>query len=55
MRGANLSYADLSGTDFTDADLSYANLRGAIDFTQEQLAQAKSLKGAIMPDGSVHP
>jgi uncharacterized protein YjbI with pentapeptide repeats len=35
------------------ADLSGTDLRGAI-VTDEQLAQAKSLKGATMPDGTVH-
>jgi len=47
-REATLYPADLSG-----ADLSAANLAGAI-VTDEQLAQAKSLKGATMPDGTVH-
>ncbi len=41
---ANLSGADLSG----------ANLSGA-KFTDEQLAEVRSLKGAIMPDGKPHP
>ena len=41
--------ADLSG-----ATLSGANLRMAT-VTNEQLAKAKSLQGAIMPDGSKHP
>ncbi len=36
------------------ADLSSAYLRGAI-VTPEQLKQATSLKGATMPDGSIHP
>ncbi len=70
MNGANLSHADfnyarLYGTDFCLADLSGANLSHAIlngalpssakDATDEQLSLVKSLKGAIMPDGSVHP
>jgi len=42
--------ADLSG-----ADLSGANLRGAQGITNEELEeQAKSLKGATMPDGKIH-
>ncbi len=49
LSGANLSEADLSG-----ADLTYANLNAA-NVTEEQLAKAKSLKGATMPDGSIHP
>jgi len=43
LHNANLSGADLSG-----ADLSYAKV------SEKQLASAKSLKGAIMPDGSKH-
>ena len=35
------------------ADLSGANLEGA-KVTLEQLDQAKSLKGATLPDGTVH-
>jgi len=44
----------LSGADLSDADLSRANLSGAT-VTNEQLAGAKSLQGATMPDGSKHP
>ena len=51
---ANLSGADLSDADLSDADLSRANLSGAT-VTNEQLAGAKSLQGATMPDGSKHP
>jgi len=54
LRGANLNYAELAGTDFSDADLSGANLFKAL-VSLKQLAQASSLKGATMPDGSVHP
>jgi uncharacterized protein YjbI with pentapeptide repeats len=50
----NLTNTDLSGANFSGADLSYADLRGA-KVTPEQLALAKSLKGTIMPDGSIHP
>ncbi len=52
--GANLSGADLSGSDLSGSDLSGANLSGA-KVTEEQLAKAKTLKGATMPDGSIHP
>ena len=53
---ANLSKADLSGAtlyrvDLYEADLSEANLRGAA-VTVEQLAEARSLNGAILPDGT---
>jgi uncharacterized protein YjbI with pentapeptide repeats len=43
-----LTEADLHGTDLTKADLYRALV------TDQQLAQAKSLKGAIMPDGTKH-
>ena len=60
LSGANLGAGDLSVSllsgDFalSGADLSGANLKGAT-VTGEQLAQAKSLEGATMPDGSKHP
>lgn len=49
-----LVQANLSGADLTGADLSGTDLRGA-KVTELQLARAKSLKGATMPDGSIHP
>jgi uncharacterized protein YjbI with pentapeptide repeats len=55
LRGANLleeSYSD--DANLEDADLRGANLKGA-QVTTEQLKQATSLKGATMPDGSIHP
>jgi hypothetical protein len=45
---ANLSKADLSKAGLSESDLTWAN------GTPEQLSHAKSLKGATMPDGSVH-
>ena len=54
FRQANLGYANLSGADLSGADLSGANLLHAY-VTNVQLAQAKSLQGATMPDGSIHP
>jgi uncharacterized protein YjbI with pentapeptide repeats len=60
----DLGGADLSGADLRGAYLNFANLRGAnlsnvnlkgTHVTQEQLEQTKSLQGAIMPDGSIHP
>jgi len=55
---ANLSEVNLGGADLREAyligaDLSGADLEGA-NVTPEQLAQAMSLKGAVMPDGTVH-
>jgi uncharacterized protein YjbI with pentapeptide repeats len=40
--------------DLEEANLVRADLTGA-NVTEEQLNKAKSLKGAIMPDGSIHP
>jgi uncharacterized protein YjbI with pentapeptide repeats len=48
LRGANLSNADLDNTNLYRVDLNGAQV------TTEQLSQAGSLKGAIMPDGSMH-
>jgi hypothetical protein len=64
LSGANLSGAYLILTELSDADLSGANLitadlSGAIlrdaKVANEQLEAAKSLKGATMPDGKIHP
>ena len=63
LRWASLNSADLSktilhGADLTSANLSGTSLSGAYlrkaIVTNEQLAQAKSLKGAILPDGTKH-
>ncbi len=64
LSNANLEKADLTGTTLAranmhsallrEANLEKVNLSGAI-VTAEQLATAKSLKGATMPDGSIHP
>src|SRR6266516_117634 len=59
LSGANLSEAQLQGADLmkanlNGADLSKANLTGA-KVSQDQLNKAKSLKGTIMPNGTVHP
>jgi uncharacterized protein YjbI with pentapeptide repeats len=61
MSGAFLRYADLreaqlfdtnlSGADLPEADLGYARLDGAKGVTEEQLKEAKTLKGATMPNG----
>jgi hypothetical protein len=53
LRDANLRDANLSGADLSGADLSGAILVGAI-VTNKQLAEAKSLAGATMPDGTKH-
>jgi len=49
-----LGGADLSGATLSGANLSKANLCDA-KVTPEQLNTARSLKGATMPDGSIHP
>jgi hypothetical protein len=51
LSGADLSEADLTGATLSDAILTNANLKDAQGITQEQLEEAKSLKGATMPDG----
>jgi uncharacterized protein YjbI with pentapeptide repeats len=53
LTGANLQWASLTGANLTRADLQGAILDGA-NVTPEQLAQARSLTGATMPDGSIH-
>jgi len=56
----NLEGSDLSGANLYKADLHGANLckvylKGVTGITIEELEkQAKSLKGATMPDGSIH-
>ena len=53
---ANLSNTDLKAADLCEANLAGANLKDAKNITAEELEkQAKSLKGATMPDGSTHP
>ena len=47
LSGANLSEANLSG-----ANLSGANLDGASNVTNQQLAQAASMLGTTLPDGT---
>jgi uncharacterized protein YjbI with pentapeptide repeats len=54
LTDADLSDADLFGADLSDADLSYADLSGVEGVTTEMREQqAKSLRGATMPDGTV--
>ena len=53
---ANLSEANLSEADLCRANLGGANLKDVRGITVEELKkQAKSIKGAIMPDGKIHP
>jgi hypothetical protein len=53
LNGADLDGANLSGANLQGADLSGADLTGA-KISKEQLVTVKSLKGAIMPDGTKH-
>ena len=53
LEGADLTGADLSGASLWQSRLSRANLRGAT-VTAEQPDEAFALKGAVMPDGTVH-
>jgi uncharacterized protein YjbI with pentapeptide repeats len=53
LRNAILSRANLESANLEGADLTWADLRGAT-VTDEQLAQAESLKRATLPDGTVH-
>ncbi len=69
LDGANLRSADLTGAALIETELTGANLEGAnlMDanleganlskaiVTTEQLNKVKSLLGATMPDGSIHP
>jgi hypothetical protein len=63
LAGANLEEANLSQANLEEANLLQANLQGAdlskanlkcAKVTAEQLAEAKLLKGATMPDGTEH-
>lgn len=53
LRGANLGRAKLVGANLSEADLSQADLSGTL-ITQVELEKAKSLEGAILPDGTKH-
>ena len=53
LHKANLSGANLNGTKLVGTNLGFTTLLEA-EVLQEQLATAKSLKGAIMPDGATH-
>jgi hypothetical protein len=59
LEGAKLTFADLQGAILEGAKLTFANLREAdlshATILREQLVEAKSLKGAILLDGSKHP
>lgn len=54
LTGASLIGANLTGASLAGTNLTGANLRAAVGTTRQQLAQAKSLHGATMPDGSIY-
>jgi uncharacterized protein YjbI with pentapeptide repeats len=51
---ANLQAAKLEGADLSAAGVENADLRNATGLTLQQIRSVHSLKGATMPDGSVH-
>jgi uncharacterized protein YjbI with pentapeptide repeats len=54
LSNANLYGADLRQACIKRANLFKANLQGARNVSNEQLAEARSLWGAILPDGSLY-
>jgi uncharacterized protein YjbI with pentapeptide repeats len=53
LEGATLTNTDLKNAFLKDANLRDTDLRGAEGWTNEQLAQAESLSGATLPDGTL--
>jgi hypothetical protein len=53
LGGADLKGAKLEGANLREANLREANLSGALEWTEEQLSEARSLEGATMPDGQI--
>ena len=53
LSGADLSFAFLFRANLSDADLRGADLSNARNLTNQQLAQARSLLGATLPNGTV--
>ncbi|MHC5731042.1 MAG: pentapeptide repeat-containing protein, partial [Nostoc sp.] len=50
MVGADFRNAILKDTIFTQANLNYADFRGAKNLTREQINKAKSHEGIYLPD-----
>lgn len=55
LMSADLQGASLIGADLQGADLLEANLQGAEGTTVDQFREARSLQGAILPDGTQLP
>ena len=53
LRHTDLRNTELGGAILSGADLEHACLEGS-DITEDQLATVHLLKGAKMPDGSIH-
>lgn len=51
LEEVNLQYVNLEGANLKGAKLNEANFQGAQNYTYAQLLEAKTLKGAILPDG----
>jgi len=45
----------MHNTNLTNADLRGVKLKDVTGLRDDQLAKAKFLSGAILPDGSTHP
>ena len=54
LMDTGLRRVDLLRADLRDAGMGFTYLTGTKG-TAQQLAHAKSLQGATLPDGSVHP
>jgi uncharacterized protein YjbI with pentapeptide repeats len=59
LQGARLNHANLRGAEFSltnlqEADLYKADLAGAYNVSEEELAKAHRLWGATLPDGSLY-
>ena len=55
LRKCDLSYVDVLGADFRDADLSGANLEKTIYLTQGQVNSAKGDKNTKLPESLKRP
>jgi uncharacterized protein YjbI with pentapeptide repeats len=54
LTGANLYGSEMHNVNLTGANLTKAYMEGAFDLGNTTFSQAKSLAGAIMPDGTKH-
>ncbi|SRR5581483_8015630 len=55
LSGADLHASDMHGSILTGANLSGTNLKDVVGLSDDQLTKAKTLSGATMPDGTIHP